>query len=71
MSEDNNLVDRVVRAVDQQTTPMQPDRVPASKVVMSREAHGNQNAGRVRRALDEAVKAGRLERDEEDVWIPE
>jgi len=63
-------VDRVVRTVDHQTSQMQPDRIPASKVVMILADHGNMSPSEVREALDDAVDQGRLERDESDVWIP-
>lgn len=62
---------RVVRTVDAQTSGPQPDRIPAHKVVMHLAGHGSETEADVRRALDETVEQGRLERDETEVWIPE
>lgn len=64
-------IDRVVRTVDLQTTDVQPDKIAADKVVMHLAGHGSETEADVRAALDEAVAEGRLERDEEHVWIPE
>lgn len=64
------LVDRVVRTVDTQTSKKQPDRVPAHKIVLILGRHGNENPDRVREALDQAVNEGKIERDEEHVWVP-
>lgn len=69
--ESYDIVDRVVRTVYYQTSPNQPNRIPAHKVVMILSGNGSEEEYRVREALDEAVEAGRLERDEEHVWIPE
>ena len=69
--ENTDLVDRVVRTVGHQTSPTQPDSIRADKVVMILSGHGNETADGVRKALDDAVAAGKLERDEERVWIPE
>ena len=67
----DDLVDRVVRTVDTQTTPMRPDRVPTHKIVLVLGGHGNETPEDVRVALDEAVSEGRLERDEDYVWAAE
>lgn len=69
--EDYDIVDRVVHTVYYQTSPQQPDRIRASKVVMILAGNGNEDEHRVRRALDDAVEAGRLERDEDHVWLPD
>ncbi|WP_135807318.1 hypothetical protein [Halorussus marinus] len=67
--EDYDIVDRVVRTVYYQISPTQPDRIPAHKVVMILAGNGSEDEHQVRRALDDAVEAGRLERDAEHVWL--
>ncbi|WP_134672654.1 hypothetical protein [Halorussus marinus] len=69
--ETTDIVDRVVRTVYYQTSPTQPDRIPAHKVVMILAGNGSEDEFRVRRALDDAVEVGRLERDEDHVWLPD
>jgi len=65
-----DVVDRVVRTVEKQTSPEQPDKISASKVVLILADHGSMDAQEVREALDQAVDEGRLERDATNVWIP-
>ena len=63
--------DRVVSAVTHQTSPKQPDRIRANKIVLVLAEHGALSSSEVREALDEAVESGRLGRDEDHVWLPE
>ena len=67
-----DLVDRVVHTVESQTTPMQPDTIPASKVVLTLAVHGTEERQDVRDALEEAILVGRVETDGAGgVWVPE
>lgn len=66
-----DITTRVVRTVDNQTVGDQPGKIAVHKVVMHLAGHGSESKEDVREALDKAVEQGRLERDEERVWIPE
>jgi hypothetical protein len=59
------------RIVDLQTTTVQPDRVPVHRLVSILANYGREDAGDVRTAVDELVADGRLEREGEEVWIPD
>lgn len=70
MPRDNfDLEDHVVNTVDHNTGGPQRDRIRANKVVLHLAVHGNQDATEVRQAIDQAVEDGRLERDEDSVWL--
>jgi hypothetical protein len=58
------LRDRVVRIVDEQTTPMQPNTVAEVQVVQVLAANGDSRGDEVREAITEAVEDGGLVRDE-------
>jgi len=58
------LSDRVIRIVDEQTTPMQPDTVAEVQVVQVLAANGDFRGEEVRDAISEAVEKGGLVRDE-------
>jgi len=70
MSEERSeIADRVMRTVYYQTSPTQPNRAPAHKIMMILAGNGNEEEHRVPKALDDAVEADRLNRDEEHVWL--
>lgn len=67
-----SVEDRVVRTVDAQTTPMQPDTVRPVTIVATLAASGSLNHDDVRGAITDAVEAGRLEHTDDDrLRIPE
>jgi hypothetical protein len=57
--------DRILRTVDAQTSPAQPDTVRPGTIVLTLAGNGSMNPGDVRQGMQSAVDAGRLEHTEE------
>jgi len=57
--------DRILRTVDAQTSPAQPDTVRPGTIVLTLAGNGSMNPGDVREAMQAAVDDGRLEHTEE------
>ena len=64
-----DLCVRVVRVVDYQTSPQQPDRCSEHVVVRTLTSAGYA-PGRVREELSAAVERGDLDTDGERYWLP-
>ena len=65
------LVERVIRVVDYQASPPQPDRCPDRVVVTILADYGTHSPGEVRRALEQAVEVGEVETNGEEYWLPQ
>jgi hypothetical protein len=64
-----DLSERVVRVVDYQTSPQQPDRC-SEHVVVRTLASAGCAPGRIREELSAAVERGDLDTDGERYWLP-
>jgi hypothetical protein len=65
-----DLSERVVRVVDYQTSPQQPDRCSEHVVVRTLSSAGYA-PGRIREELSAAVERGDLDTDDERYWLSE
>lgn len=64
--------DRIVRTVDAQTSPNQPDSVRPVTIVSTLAGSGSMKPESVRRAIRDAIEDGRLEHTDDDrLRVPE
>jgi len=64
-----NLSKRVIRVVDYQTSPQQPDRCSEHVIIRTLTSAGYA-PGRIREELSGAVERGDLDTDGERYWLP-
>jgi hypothetical protein len=62
---EEELVDRIVRTVDAQTTPKQPDAARPVSVISTLAASGSLDHGTVRKGIQSALDSGQLNQTED------